>query len=663
MSDTYPHVFEPLQLRHRTLASRITFGAHTANMAEDGLPGERHIGYYRERALGGAGMIVVEPMPVHRTAVLTRGNFRHDDDAVIPAFRRLTDACRDANPDVVLIHQLYHVGQHGDADNSFAPNWSPSGLPSYHDADGSHAMTVAEIEELIDGFVEAARRAKAGGFDGIEVFAAYHAVVDQFWTPWSNRRTDEWGGTLENRARFSTQILRRIRERCGDDFIIGLAVSADPASEASLSIAELAAIVAWHDERRLMDYVTCGTGSYFDFEMIIPTSLYDQRLGEPFAAELKKVVRHALVQAESQIRTPAAAEEVLAAGHADMVSIVRGQIADPHLVAKARAGRGDDVRPCISCNQLCWGRRSRDYWISCLVNPSAGREWEWGGDRFEASPKPRRVLVVGGGPAGLEAARVAAERGHHVILLERRDRLGGQFRLAGLQPSRGQILDLLAWYARSLETLGVEVRLGAAAGPDEIAAAPADEVIVATGSRPARAGFQRALPLVDRLPGIDRGDVFAIHDVLDGSASPGRRVIVLDDVDDWRGLGTALHLAEAGHEVTIVTASPVVARGLFHSAADGPLRQRFADAGGRSITCSVVLGWRDGVAAVLSTLTRELTKIDADALVIAETAVAETDLATALTSRGVAFHQVGDCVAPRRASLAFLEGRALALRL
>ena len=141
-------------------------------------------------------MIVVEPVPVHRTAVLTRGNFRHDDDAIIPAFRRLTDACREANPDIVMIHQLYHVGQHGDADNSFAPNWSPSGLPSYHDADGSHAMTAAEIEELIEGFVAAAGRAQASGFDGIEVFAAYNALVDQFWTPWSNRRTDEWGGVV-----------------------------------------------------------------------------------------------------------------------------------------------------------------------------------------------------------------------------------------------------------------------------------------------------------------------------------------------------------------------------------------------------------------------------------------------------------------------------------
>ncbi len=632
-------------------------------MAEGGLPGDRHIGYYRERALGGAGMIVVEPMPAHRTGVLTRGNFRHDDDAVIPAFRRLTEACREANPDIVMLQQLYHVGQHGDADNSFAPNWSPSGLPSYHDADGSHAMTGDEIEELIDGFVAAAARVQAGGFDGIELFAAYHAVVDQFWTPWSNRRTDAWGGSFESRMRFSSEILSRIRARCGEAFIVGLAVSCDPGSEASLSIDDLATVVAWHDERRLMDYVTCGTGSYFDFARIIPTSLEAQRLGVPFAAALKRVAKHASVQAESHIRTPEAAEEVLAAGDADMVSIVRGQIADPHLVAKARAGHADTVRPCISCNQLCWGRRSRDYWISCLVNPSAGRESAWGGDRFEASARPRSVLVVGGGPAGLEAARAAAERGHRVTLMERAPQLGGQFRLAGLQPSRGQILDLLAWYARGLASLGVEVRLGQEASVEDVVRFGADEVIVATGSRPARAGFQRSLPLVDRLPGVDAGDVFAAHDVLDGTATLGRRVVVLDDLGDWRGLGTAVHLAERDHLVTIVTSAPIVAGGLAHSAADGPLRKRFAVAGGQSVTNASVLGWKDGIATVRSTLTGVGSTIEADALVIAETPVAETGLADGLRSRGLAFRTIGDCVAPRRASLAFLEGRELALHL
>jgi 2,4-dienoyl-CoA reductase-like NADH-dependent reductase (Old Yellow Enzyme family) len=659
----FPHVFEPLPLRHRTLTSRITFGAHTTNMAEGGLPGERHTGYYRERALGGAGMIVVEPVPVHRTAVLTRGNFRHDDDAVVPHFRRLTEACRAANPDVVLVQQLYHVGQHGDADNSFAPNWSPSGLPSYHDADGSHAMTEAEIDEAIAGFVAAARRAQAAGFDGIEVFAAYNALVDQFWTPWSNRRSDGWGGSFEARMRFSRTLLEGIRQACGEDFIVGLAVSVDAGSEPALSVAELAEVVSWHDRHRLMDYVTCGTGSYFDFFPIIPVSLYEQQLGVPFAAALKRVVEHAVVQAESHIRTPAAAEEVLAAGHADLVSIVRGQIADPHLVAKARADRADDVRPCISCNQLCWGRRSRDYWISCLVNPSAGREYGWGGDRFEGAGVSRSVLVVGGGPAGVEAARVAAERGHRVTLLERDRELGGQFRLAGRQPSRGQIGDLLAWFERRLAALEVDVRLGTTADADAVAAAGADVVVLATGARPPGTGFQRAVPMVDRLPGAERDDAVAIHDVLGGTATVGRRVVLLDDVNDWRGLGTALHLAETGHEVTIATAAPVVGGGLYHSAADGPLRQRFTAAGGRMRSSTVVLGWDGASVTVRSTLTGSEEALAADTLVIAETPVAETDLADELGARGIAFEAIGDCVAPRRASLAIYEGRELALRL
>src|SRR5207248_7857584 len=222
--------------------NRIVFGAHTANMSEGGLPGERHRGYYEERARGGAALIVVEPVPVHRTAVLTRGNFRHSTDEIIPYFRKVTDAVHAYG--AVICHQLYHVGQHGDFDNSYEPNWSPSGLPSFHDSDGSHAMSEAEIEEIVESFVQAARRAKESGFDGVEIFAAYHAIVDQFWTPFSNRRNDKWGGGLENRVRFSSEILRRIRKLAGDDFIIGLAINLDPEIKASLSVEAMQEIIS-----------------------------------------------------------------------------------------------------------------------------------------------------------------------------------------------------------------------------------------------------------------------------------------------------------------------------------------------------------------------------------------------------------------------------------
>jgi 2,4-dienoyl-CoA reductase-like NADH-dependent reductase (Old Yellow Enzyme family) len=661
----FPHVFAPLTLRHRTLRCRINLGAHTTNMGEGGLPSERHIAYYRERALGGAGMIVVEPVPVHATAVLTRGNFLPDDDAVVPHFRRLTDACHAAaaaDGGVVMIQQLYHVGQHGDAANSFREHWSPSGLPSMHDADGSHAMTEAEIEEIIGAFVRAAVRARESGFDGIEVFAAYNALVDQFWTPWSNRRRDRWGGPLANRARFSAGVLDGIRMACGDDFIVGLAVNLDPNSDGSLSEAELQEVVAWHDERALMDYVTCGTGSYFDFHPLMPTSLYPARLGEAAGAALKAVVRNAVVQAESHIRTPAGAEAVLAAGHADMVSIVRGQIADPHLVAKARAGHPERVRPCISCNQLCWGRRSRDYWISCLINPSVGREAEWAGDRVAPAVTAGRVLVIGGGPAGLEAARVSAERGHDVVLIEGSDELGGQWRFAGRQPSRSQVLDHLAWYEAELERLGVEIRLGRSAAAGDVAPERADHVVVAVGAAPPAAGFQRALRLADRLPGIELGHATTAQDVLAGAQDIVGRVLVLDDVNDWRGIGTAMFLQERGCTVTIATAAPAVATGLYHSAADVPARRRFAVAGGEMAPNTVVVAWGADVATLRSTLTGSETQRGFDWLVVAGTPVARTELLEELARAGIAHTAIGDCVAPRTAAAAILDGRRVGLQ-
>jgi 2,4-dienoyl-CoA reductase-like NADH-dependent reductase (Old Yellow Enzyme family)/thioredoxin reductase len=655
MSQQFPALFQPLKLRHKTLRNRIVFGSHTANMSEAGLPGERHRGYYEERARGGAAMIVVEPMPVHRTAVLTRGNFRHSSDEVIPHFRKVTDAVHQHG--AVICHQLYHVGQHGDFDNSYQPNWSPSGLPSFHDSDGSHAMSESEIEEIIESFVQAARRAREAGFDGVEIFAAYNAIIDQFWTPFNNRRDDKWGrGSLEDRTRFSSEIMRRIRKMAGDDFIIGLAINMQPDVKPNLSIEAMQEIIAWHDARNLMDYVTCGTGSYFSFYDLMPTVFYADKLGAPFAEALKAVVKHARVQCESHVRTPENANYVVASGQADMVSIVRGQIADPHLANKAKEGRPEDVRPCLSCNQMCWGRRYRDYWISCLINPSAGREFEWGGDRFTPSKTPKTVLVVGGGVAGLEAARVAAERGHRVTLAEASDKLGGQFRLAGMQPRRQQIIDFIEWYERQLEKLQVKVLYNTLLEADDIKAFGADEVIMATGSQPDGQGFQRFFPDRDRLPGIERGHVWSAEEVMSRQARLGKRVIVLDETANWKGGGTALHLAEAGHEVIVVTPAASVMFEMARTSADVPLRQRLRELKARLITDAGMREWHGDAATIVQTGGSE-ERIPADSLVIAATNVPERQVVDALDAQAVGHHDIGDAVAARTAVMAIYEGR------
>lgn len=661
MSQQFPALFQPLQLRHKTLRNRIVFGSHTANMSEAGLPGERHRGYYEERARGGAAMIVVEPVPVHRTAVLTRGNFRHSSDEIIPHFRKVTDAVHQHG--AVICHQLYHVGQHGDFDNSYEPNWSPSGLPSFHDSDGSHAMSEAEIEETIESFVQAARRAKAAGFDGIELFAAYNAIIDQFWTPFNNRRDDKWGrGSLENRTRFSSEIMRRIRKMAGEDFIIGLAINMQPEVKPNLSIEATQEIIAWHDERHLMDYVTCGTGSYFSHQALIPSAFFADKLGAPFAEALKAVAKHARVQCESHVRTPENANYVVASGQADMVSIVRGQIADPHLANKALEGRPEDVRPCLSCNQMCWGRRYRDYWISCLINPSAGREFEWGGDRFTPAKTPKTVLVVGGGVAGLEAARVAAERGHRVTLAEASDRLGGQFRLAGLQPRRQQITDFIDWYERQLQKLQVKVLYNTVLEADDIKAFGADEVIMATGSQPDGQGFQRFFPDRDSLPGIERGNVWSAEAVMNREARLGKRVIVLDETANWKGGGTALYLAEAGHEVIVVTPAASVMFEMARTNADILLRQRLRDKGARLITDAALREWH-GDAATVATFGGPDERIAADSLVIAATNVPERQVVDNLDSLSIGHRDIGDAVAARTAVMAIYEGRKTGMAL
>ncbi|MDB5660968.1 MAG: oxidoreductase [Cypionkella sp.] len=656
---SHPRLLSPLQMRGQTLRNRIVFGAHTNNMADQGIPGPRMEGYFVERALGGAGMIVTEPVPVHRTGVLTRGNMLHGSDEIIPHFQRITERVKVAG--AVICQQLYHVGAHGDSDLSFAPHWSPSGGPSYHDSDGSHKMTENEIEELLAAHLDAALRAQKSGFQGVEVWAAYHSLLDQFWTPWSNQRDDKWGGSLENRTRFSRTLVENIRRACGEDFIVGMAVSYSTAFSATLSAENLCEIIALHDETGHLDYVTVGAGSYLEFDAIIPPFTHGEKLTTPLTAQLKALAKHIKVTSEAGIRTPENGEQVIAAGEADLVSIVRGQIADPHLARKVTEGRADDIRGCISCNQMCWGRRSRDYWISCLINPSAGREFEWGGDRFVPTPAAKSILVVGAGPAGLEAARGAAERGFAVEIVEALPVIGGQFRLAGMQPRRAQILDLMDWYERQFEKLGVTLRLNTYLDEDEIAAHPADIVVLATGSLPDEKAFQRWLPHLESLPGLELGGVWSPEEVMRREARLGDSVIVCDEGSNWRGVGTAWSLAEAGKQVTIVTPEAFVGKEIARTAADGAARRRMAKLGVVFKTESCIARWHGNGASILNLLTGEEETIAASGLVMATTNRA-FDLNPEVFA-GKQTHRIGDCVAPRLAAYAFHEGRKLAISL
>ena len=656
---TFARLTSPLTLRHKTLRSRVTFGAHTANMSVNGLPGAQYGAYLLERAIGGAGMIVAEPVPVHRTGVLTRGNFLAEDDTIIPAFEKILDPIKDAG--AVVLQQLYHVGQHGDSDLSYQPHWGPSGKPSYHDSDGSHAMSVNEIEEMIAAFVAAAVRCQKSGFDGVEIWAAYHSLLEQFWTPWSNVRDDDWGGSLKNRTRISMRILEGIRKACGDDFIVGMSVSYSDRYSVSLTIEQTTEILALHDATGHLDYVSCGSGGYLDFEKLMPTFALGEKLTIPATEVFKRELKHAKVQSESGIRTPENAETVLSSGQADLVSIVRGQIADPHLARKLTEGRPEDIRGCISCNQMCWGRRSRDYWISCLINPSAGREHEWGGDRFSPVEKPKHVLVVGSGPAGLEAARVAAECGHRVDIHEAAPVIGGQFRLAGEQPRRAQITDLLNWYERQFDRLSVRLHLNSYLEQDEVRAIGADVVVLATGSLPDEDATQRWLPQLGPLPGLENGQVYSAEDVMRREARLGDSVIVYDEGGNMRGVGTAWYLAETGKQVTLVTPDPFVGKELSRTSADIPIRAKLAQLSVQMLTEHAILNWSGNGARLKNLLDGAEVDVPSSALVMATTNRAFDPLSEELTDLDVRL--IGDAQAPRQAPWAFYEGRKCGLEI
>ena len=657
----YPALFEPLSLRHRTLNNRIVFGAHTANMSVDGLPGERHRAYYEERAIGGAAMIVVEPMPVNANAVLTRGNFRHADDEVIAHFRTITEAVHAHG--TTILQQLYHVGQHGDSDLSFMPHWSPSGMPSYHDSDGSHAMRESEILDVIDCFTQAAKRCQAAGFDGVDLFAAYNALLDQFWTPWNNQRDDRWGGSLENRCRLSLSIINSIREACGEDFIIGMSISHSEETPFVMTLQQLQEVIAYHDKSSNLDYVSCGAGNYIDYDRLMATFVYGEKQGVPLAAALKQAVSHARITAECHIRTPENAGYTITSGDADLVSIVRGQIADPHWVNKTLQGHDDDIRGCISCNQMCWGRRSRDYWISCLINPSAGREFEWGGDRFMKTDTTKKVLVVGAGPAGMEAARVAAERGHKVTLVEALGDPGGQFRLAGLAPRRGQITELIGWYLRQFEKLAVEVCYFTPMDEQDIIDFGADEVVLATGSLPDEQARQRWLPAAAQLPGLENGNVYSCEEVLRDQAELGDSVLLLDEGGNWRGTGTAWYLADKGHKVTVVTPDPMIGKELTRTTSDFQIRSNLVKLDTTFRVESVISHWHGDRAEIRSLLDGSVIEVDASAIVTATTNRIDNTLELALEKTGVRFHLVGDAATPRQAPYAFHDGRKIGLSL
>ena len=543
----YPHLFAPITLNKLTLRNRVVSTAHAEVYAEPGgLPGDRYIRYYEEKAKGGLGLAICggsSPVSIDSPQSWWK-SVNLATDAVIEPLARLSEAMHRHGAKIMI--QATHMGRRS---SYYGEHWphlvSPSGIREPVHRGNAKTIETHEIRRIIADFAQAARRVKAAGMDGIEISAAHQHLIDQFWSPRTNFRTDEWGGSFENRMRFGVEVLNAVRAEVGPDFCVGLRMCGDEFHEDGLSHDMLKDIAAAMSETELIDYLSV-VGSGADTHNTLANCMPPMALPpEPFvhlAAGIKSVSKVPVMHAQS-IRDPVQAERILASGMVDMVGMTRAHIADPQLVIKIRDGKEDQIRQCVGAN-YCIDRQYHGQDVLCIQNAATSREATMPHDIAKAD-KLRKVVVVGAGPAGLEAARVARERGHEVVLFEKQPQVGGQIVLAAKAPQREQMAGIVRWLDMETQRLGVDRRLGVAADKTMILAEKPDIVVLATGG----------IPYTSQVPdwGVDEGVAVSSWDILSGKVEPGKNVLVYDAVSTQAGFGVADFLSSRGSTVEIVT--------------------------------------------------------------------------------------------------------------
>jgi len=546
VTSQFPHLFSSLTMRGGVeLPNRIVSTAHSTGLSRTGRIGAAVTAYHEARAAGGVGLIIVGTTSVHPTSTS-----RHQtaltswDDSVIPDYKRLASALHPYGTRVFV--QLNHAGGLSGSADGVRAVVAPSPIDTELGVDTPHELSVGEINEIIAAFALAAERVRAGGLDGVEIHAGHGNLVQQFLSPLTNCRDDEYGGNRQRRMAFALEVVRVVRAAVGDDFPVGIRISVEEDLPGGLDVDDACWCVPRLVRAADLDYVNVTTGSDTSAVSLphhyAPMYVPSQHM-RPLARAITEVV-DVPVLCVGRITDPRDAEDILASGDAHLIGMTRALIADARLPEKAAAGHLDRIRYCVGINDGCLGRLFRGLPISCVQDPSSGRELELGALPTVASP--RRVIVVGGGPAGLEAARVAAERGHEVILLEAASEVGGQVALARRPPGRAEVGVITDQIVADLLLLDVEIRCGVTADVELVLGLKPDSVVVATGSDP-------------RVPNLDDGNnrLVSTRDVYRPAVIVGDPLVLFDTRGEVEGLATADWLAGRGFSVTVVTSGSV----------------------------------------------------------------------------------------------------------
>ena len=638
----FTHVLTPGRIGTLEVANRVIMPPMGTSLADaDGHFSERQVAWYAERAGTGAGLVVTELTAVTREFELTAGLAHADSDAAIPARPRLADAVH-AKGGKLSVQLTAGTGRNNSAWTPERPPVSASDNPNFFDPSVlCRPLTTDEVRTLVRRFVEAADRCARAGVDMVDLHGHTGYLIDQFLGRQWNRRTDEYGGSVENRARLATEIIAAIKAEV-PGLPVSFRLSVTNKMPGSRDVAE-AQEIARLLEAAGLDLLMVDDGAYDAMDWVFPPYYLGDECMVPSAVAMKQVVSIPVMAVGNL--NPESAERVLAAGEAEFVGVGRGLIADPEWVAKLADGRRDDIRPCIRCNQMCIGAIFTGATIGCAVNPAAGHEVE---RAVTVAATPKRVAVVGGGPAGLEAARVAALRGHTVDVYEKADHLGGVLWPAATPDFKKELRAMIGWWERQIADLPVTVHLGAEVTPDDARLAAADEVVVATSADPI------TLPI----PGADLDTVLEVVEAHLDRSRLGRRVVVAGG--GLSGADLALELAQEGHEVTIVEmADAIVTDLLFINTIS--LMTKLAEAGVRVLTGHRVTAIDElGLTAVGPD--GEI-HVDADTVVTAFGVRAAAGLAEALTAAGRTVHAIGDCVQPAKVGEAINAGYLTALAL
>ena len=648
----FDNLFSTLNLGSISVPNRVCFLSHRTNFARNGRLDDRHIAYYRRRAQGGCGLIIVGELALHADDRPWETLIDAHHENVVMDFQKLTDAVH--RYDTRIFAQLNHWGFQSSGYVTRKAILGPSAVADIVFGETCKPMEPEDMAEVEEAYGQAASRAKAGGFDGLEIDMGPESLLRQFLSPISNHRGDEFGGSLENRLRFPLNIVKAVRNSVGKDFTIGVCLCADEKFWGGITAEDSVQMAQALEASGAVNFINVAVGTYYNLHLIMPS----MHIPFGFTTDVAEAIKNGVglpVMAGHQIGFPGKAERLVADGKADLVGYVRALISDPDMVSKAQNGRVADIRFCVKDNKGCVGRINQFKAVGCIQNPEVGCDPLVEDVSPPRAEQKKKVIVVGAGPSGMEAARTARERGHDVTLVEKSETVGGQVKLIGMRPGRSAMQGIIRHLQYMLTELGVPIETSVVATPEMILKEAPDAVVVATGS----------VPIAKPFPG-NYGPPAVINgwDVIQGTYPVGDTVLFVDEDGGHHAMATAELLAEQGKKVDMITSDLFIG---IELAPRGELylgRQRLLQKGVTFRTDLDVVeinSSQDSLRVeVRNNYTNEsILYEDYDTVVLDVGNTVDDSLYHQLKGQVKEVYRTGDCVAPRGIDMAIIEGRRI----